>query len=81
MAGANRNIPNISWNTAHFLAEMIQKNSYKDVLEIGSANGFSTICLAEAVDQNDGTITSIEMSRHAFEEACENFTSYEKIKS
>ena len=49
---------------------MIQKRQPKNILEIGPANGFSTMMLALA--SPTPSITSIECSRHAFEELKHN---------
>lgn len=76
----SRNIPNISWETAHFLEKQIQASDCENVLEIGSANWFSTICIAEFLRESSRwSVTSLEMSRHAFEEAMDNFVSYSQI--
>lgn len=68
--GIIRNIPNISWNTAKYLIETLQKKQPKNILEIGPANGFSTMMLA--IGSPSSHITSIECSRHAFEELRHN---------
>lgn len=68
--GLKRNIPNISWNTAAFLIEKLQTRNISQILEIGPANGFSTMMLALACPE--AQITSIECSRHAFEELRHN---------
>jgi len=46
----------------------------KNILEIGSANGFSTIMLA--LGNPDADITSVEISRHAFEELRHNIKTF-----
>ena len=47
--GYKNDIPNISESTATFLTQYIQKHNITSVLEIGSANGYSTIHLSQAV--------------------------------
>lgn len=64
--GKERDIPNISWDTALFMRETLQSRNISEILEIGPANGFSTMMLALACPNSQ--ITSIEFSRHAFEE-------------
>lgn len=76
--GWERNIPNISWNTAFFLIETLQSRGIKNILEIGPANGFSTMMLALACPE--AQITSIECSRHAFEELRHNIQIFSSIK-
>lgn len=68
--GQKRNIPNISWNTSSFLIDTLAPRRVKNILEIGPANGFSTMMLALACPE--AQITSLECSRHAFEELRHN---------
>ncbi len=75
--GNKRDIPNISWNTAAFLMEQLRKRKISNILEIGSANGFSTMMLALACP--DASITSIEFSRHAFEELRYNIQAFSSM--
>jgi predicted O-methyltransferase YrrM len=77
--GQKRNIPNISWNTASFLIETLQSRDVTNILEIGPANGFSTMMLALACPQ--AHITSIECSRHAFEELRHNIQAFSSMKN
>jgi len=44
--GEENDIPNISRENAKFLRELIRKNNTQSLLEIGSANGYSTINFA-----------------------------------
>jgi predicted O-methyltransferase YrrM len=76
--GKKRNIPNISWNTAFFLREKLQSRSIENILEIGPANGFSTMMLALSCPE--AQITSIECSRHAFEELRHNLISFDALQ-
>jgi len=77
--GQKRNIPNISWNTACFFMDTLLPRGIKNVLEIGPANGFSTMILSLACPE--GRITSIECSRHAFEELRHNIHSFQKLQT
>ncbi len=76
--GQKRNIPNISWNTSSFLIDTLAPRRVKNILEIGPANGFSTMMLALACPE--AQITSLECSRHAFEELRHNIQTFDKIK-
>jgi len=67
------NIPNVSLKNALFLREIIAKNTCKKILEIGSANGYSTIHFALEIQKNEWKITSIEFSQLAYEEAQDNY--------
>ncbi len=72
--GENRNIPNISWSTALFMLQTLEGREIKNILEIGPANGFSTLILRLAAPE--AHIFSIECSRHAFEELHENINKF-----
>jgi len=75
--GQKRNIPNISWNTAEFIIDRFLEREIKNVLEIGPANGFSTMMLALACPH--AQITSLECSRHAFEELRHNIQAFSSM--
>lgn len=75
--GQERNIPNISWNTAAFLQDTLQSRNISNILEIGPANGFSTMILALACPE--AHVTSIECSRHAFEELRYNIQAFSSM--
>ncbi len=66
-------IPNITHANEVFLRNLISSNNYTNILEIGSANGYSTICFADEVEKNNGRVTSIEFSQKAYEDAQDNF--------
>ena len=68
-----RNIPNISEENAQFLCKMVRENRYKNILEIGTANWYSSICFALELLEKQGSITTIEFSQEAYEEAKSNF--------
>jgi predicted O-methyltransferase YrrM len=67
-----RKIPNISSENAEFLKELIRKVAPKRILEIGTANGYSTLQFATAI-WPDTTITTIEYAWNAHIEAVEHF--------
>lgn len=77
--GQKRNIPNISWNTSSFFVDTLAQREITNVLEIGPANGFSTMILALACPR--ARITSLECSRHAFEELRHNIQTFNKMMS
>jgi len=70
--GRINSIPNISDKNAQFLRDMIHIGGVKNLLEIGTANGFSTIHLCMALRENKGTLTSIDYSLPSYHEAVEN---------
>lgn len=70
--GIQRRIPNISDENARFLQDMIHIGRVQSLLEIGTANGYSTIHLGLALRKNNGRLTSIDYSLPAYHEAVEN---------
>ena len=64
---------NIPPDTGQFLNMLVRVSKAKNILEIGTSNGYSTIWLAEAVKQNKGKVTTIEISEHKVKMASENF--------
>lgn len=77
--GLQRSIPNISWTTAHECQDIARTIAPSKILEIGPANGFSTLIWSEAFPSTH--ISSIEISRHAFEELGVNIQTYCDIRS
>ena len=65
-------VPNITDLNATFLQNLISQNNFKNVLEIGTANGYSTICLASVLEKNWWHITSIEFSILSHNQAIDN---------
>ena len=72
--GIAKNIPNISESAGQFLNMLIKITRAKNILEIGCANGYSTIWLAEAAEENNGKIITIDFSKPSFEAAKRNIT-------
>ncbi|MDD3119995.1 MAG: class I SAM-dependent methyltransferase [Candidatus Gracilibacteria bacterium] len=70
--GIDNEIPNISETSAKFLQDLIAISGAKNVLEIGTANGYSTINLALACKKNSGKVVSIEFSANSHNQARKN---------
>ena len=64
---------NISADTGEFFYILVLISKAKNILEVGTSNGYSTIWLGEAVKQNNGKITTIEIAEHKIKMASENF--------
>ena len=64
---------NITPDTGPFLGLMLRALSARQVLEIGTSNGYSTLWLADAVREIDGLVTTLEMSPSKVLMARENF--------
>lgn len=78
--GIKNNIPNISYEIGMFLNMLIKNKKIKNILEIGTANGYSTIWMAEALKETNGLITTFEVSIPSFNEAQENFKNFKLNK-
>ncbi len=70
--GIEQNIPNVTERGGQFLNMLVKIAKAQSVLEIGCANGYSTIWLAEAVSAIEGKIHAIDHSEPTFKSAKEN---------
>ena len=66
-------ILNITPDTGQFLSILIQALRVKNVLEIGTSNGYSTIWIADALRPTGGRVTTLEVSKKKVEMARKNF--------
>lgn len=64
---------NISRVTAEFLYTLIKTYNCKNILEVGTSNGYSGIWLGKAVKENGGHLTTIEFYDKRLDIAKENF--------
>lgn len=74
-----REIPNISEQNAEFLKQLIREKNPKHLLEIGTANGYSTLHFSTAI-ANTSDITTIEQAWNMHIDAVTNFKNC-KIKN
>ena len=65
-----KNIPIIEKESIAFIMKYIKKNNIKNILEIGSAIGYSTILMASALP--DVTVTTIERDEARYMECLKN---------
>ena len=72
--GIEKNIPNVTEVVGHFLNIMILIHRPKTILEIGCANGYSTLWMAEAARKAGFEDYIMANSRPTFEEAQRNFS-------
>ncbi len=71
------NTPNVSDNTGGFLFHLIQDRGYRHILELGTANGYSSIYLLEAIQpEKSGHLMTIEIQRDTYERAKANLHAY-----
>ncbi|MDP9107453.1 MAG: class I SAM-dependent methyltransferase [Pseudomonadota bacterium] len=64
---------NITRDTSQFLSAMVHATAAREILEIGTSNGYSTLWLANAVRARGGRVTTIEHSAKKAELARLNF--------
>jgi len=64
---------NISRSSANFLNMLIKISNSKNVLEVGTSNGYSGIWLAKALKVTGGRLTTIEYYEKRISLALENF--------
>lgn len=64
---------NISRESANFLNMLIKISGAKNVVEVGTSNGYSGIWLAKALRENGGHLTTIEYYEERIRLAKENF--------
>lgn len=64
--GLENNIPNVTDEVAGFLSMLIRMKKPAHILEIGCANGYSTIWMAEAADRTGADIHTIDHSLPTF---------------
>lgn len=70
--GEDNNIPNITERNAFYLSELMKERKVQSLLEIGTANGYSSIYFANTISPYGGKVTTIEFSQLAYEMAGEN---------
>lgn len=70
--GVKNQIPNVTPQVGQFLNMLIRIRRPERILEIGSANGYSTLWMAEAARSVGARITSIDYSKPTFGECQKN---------
>jgi predicted O-methyltransferase YrrM len=64
---------NVPYEDGKIIHEIIMKGQFKNILEIGTSTGHSTIWLAWAAAKTGGKVTTIEIDRERYRTALENF--------
>ncbi len=70
--GVENDIPNVTNEVGSFLNMLIQVKRPKIILEIGCANGYSTIWMAEAAEKVGAKLYTIDHSAPTYAEAQKN---------
>ncbi len=64
----------ITMETGKFFNILLRAMNAKNILEIGTSTGYSTIWIAEAIQENTGKIITIEKNPNKIKRAKNNFT-------
>jgi caffeoyl-CoA O-methyltransferase len=64
---------NVPYEDGKILHDLIMKGQFRNILEIGTSTGHSTIWLAWAAAKTGGKVTTIEVDRGRYTTALENF--------
>ncbi|QFR39709.1 hypothetical protein A9Q91_05870 [Candidatus Gracilibacteria bacterium 28_42_T64] len=70
--GKENDVPNITDVNAHFLRDLIKIKRVQNMLEIGTANGFSGIQFGIELEKINGKLTSVDFSEKSYLQAVEN---------
>jgi len=70
--GIKNDVPNISLANANFIRNLIKEKNIQNVLELWTANGYSTIHMWIELQKNGWKITGIEISEPSYNQAIEN---------
>ncbi|WP_088351659.1 O-methyltransferase [Bacillus cereus] len=71
---------NVSREMGQFLSILVKGCNAKNILEIGTSNGYSTLWLASAVEETNGNVTTVELSSERVGEALVNFEKANLLK-
>ncbi|EJS76585.1 O-methyltransferase [Bacillus cereus] len=64
---------NVSREMGQFLSILVKGCHARNILEIGTSNGYSTLWIANAVEETNGNVTTVELSSERVGEALVNF--------
>jgi caffeoyl-CoA O-methyltransferase len=64
---------NVPYEDGKILYDLVIKGQFKNILEVGTSTGHSTIWLAWAAAKTGGKVTTIEIDRERYRTALDNF--------
>ncbi|MGL4867584.1 MAG: O-methyltransferase [Cetobacterium sp.] len=67
------NVPIITKEVAKYLEFLVSSHNFKNILEIGTAIGYSGTIMGRIAKKNGGNLTTIEIDEVRYSEALENF--------
>ncbi|MGL5089162.1 MAG: O-methyltransferase [Cetobacterium sp.] len=67
------NVPIVTKEVAKYLEFLVSSYNFKNILEIGTAIGYSGTIMGRIAKKNNGKLTTIEINETRYNEALENF--------
>lgn len=67
------NVPIVTKEVAEYLKFIVKSNGIKNILEVGTAIGYSGILMAKEIEKNGGKLYTIEIDEERYNLAQENF--------
>ena len=67
------NVPIVTKEVAEYLKFIVKSNVIKNILEVGTAIGYSGILMAKEIEKNGGKLYTIEIDEERYNLAQENF--------
>ena len=67
------NVPIVTKEVAEYLKFIVKRNGIKNILEVGTAIGYSGILMAKEIEKNGGKLYTIEIDEERYNLAQENF--------
>lgn len=67
------NVPIVTKEVAEYLKFIVKNNGIKNILEVGTAIGYSGILMAKEIEKNGGKLYTIEIDEERYNLAQENF--------
>lgn len=70
---SEHNVPIVTKEVAEYIKFMLEMHKTKDVLEVGTAIGYSGTIMAQVIKKNAGKLVTIEIDEERYNQARENF--------
>ncbi|WP_297406085.1 O-methyltransferase [uncultured Cetobacterium sp.] len=67
------NVPIVTKEVAEYLKFLVDSHNFKDILEIGTAIGYSGTIMGRIAKKNGGKLTTIEIDEVRYNQALDNF--------
>jgi len=75
------NVPIVTKEVAKYLEFLVSSHNFKNILEIGTAIGYSGTIMGRIAKRNGGKLTTIEIDETRYNQALENFKKAELLDS